>query len=415
MFERDLAVQSAIDFEGKPLSNENLAKIPSSGCDYVATYNEWLAIGQAQGMFHAQEDKVCTGSVPDEYFDLPDEARRVFMRRVCEKLQKKLTHSIPQEMRTTGSTVLLLFTNGDVVDIGYLGDSEVFLIVEESGKPRQCHFLNAFQHNSMNPVEKERIERAGGVIKPGKDGWPRVQGQLIPTRGIGNNDINGLHDNNKIIDREPTCVIEPIDHEGNKTIHLIAATDGLTAKARSKAHDDYIKEKLGALNGKPAKQQLLDLLKEVKKDGTADDVTAALLKISKGMKPVFLAEFDSHFGPVVAAKAIEEITTILNDELPDLVNYYKDDHTTQGSNSSQEATPSLPLGEDCPAKPVATTPKPAAAGADPARDNISQKALARHNAVVFSLGKKRTEPEEDSEEEDSKLKREKFGKGSPPR
>lgn len=399
MFERDLTVQSAIDFEGKPLSKEDSTKIPIGGCDYIATYNEHLAVGQVKGLRHPQEDMITQGSVPKLYFEQATDIRRAFIHKVCEKLQTKLSHSVP-EIWDSGTTALFLFTNGEVIDIGYLGDSEVFLWVEEPGKQTQCHLLNTFLHHATHPDERRRIEAAGGVVEPGKDGLERLQRQLMVTRGIGNNKINGLNDAKKILGREPTFISEQITHGVNQTIRVIAATDGLTATVPVDAHATYIEAKLDKLTGKSPEQQVRKLLKAVKKDGSADDVTAAILKLTKGMRPIFLAEFDSHWGSKVAVKATEVITEILNEEFAQITSYKDDQTASVGSLSSQERSPMLPDDEKLLGTPVTTPQKPAAAGPDPTREEISRRVLVRNNALVFRLGKRGIDQEQESEQED---------------
>ena len=85
----------------------------------------------------------------------------------------------------TTATVCLLRNNVELV-VGWVGDSRALMC--RSGKVvRLMH-----DHKPRDPVERKRIEQAGGVISEPTGGPQRVAGKLDMTRSIGDVELKAI-------------------------------------------------------------------------------------------------------------------------------------------------------------------------------------------------------------------------------
>lgn len=396
MFTRFVDISVCFSIEGKSLPEKDLEKVYTSQVDYVAVLNRNLYLAQVKGEKSTlQEDRVMAGMLPSTYYEQNEGVRHSVLRNCFFTMQQTLTRISERKMFDRGSTALLACTDGNRIDVSYLGDSLAILITVANDKNIRCKLLNPFFHHASNPEEKQRIVNAGGKVT-NESGCERIDGKLMVSRALGNNRFNYPDETKNIVSREATCLSMEITLKEGERTFLLVASDGLTAGSRI-PEEDYVTELLMKYIDAAFPQCLGKILDHASKvDQSKDDISVACIELSKGMTPTYTALFDGHGGPEISDLAHSLVDSILTQEYNMFLNILSQRDPRGGSCStspSPELDKTLPMEEDDPAEIVSGELSSAREAAkDPLPTGFS---LKRAGAFYMVLPKRLKDPDDE--------------------
>lgn len=150
-----------------------------------------------------------------------------------------------------GCTAVVALLEGNSLYVANAGDSRAVLCRGGTAVPL------SFDHKPSHPVEKERIESAGGFIS-NFGGMSRVNGNLNLSRAIGDLRYKtnmDLHPKAQIITAEPDIEQTTLEH-GDE--FLVLACDGIWDVMTNQQVVDFVRQ--GLQNGKSCKDVASDIL-----------------------------------------------------------------------------------------------------------------------------------------------------------
>ena len=242
--------------------------------------------------------------------------------------------SILSHCNNSGSTAVTAYidTEKNTVTVAGIGDSRAVLV-------RNNSILATTDHNPKRPKELERITKAGGLISPADDAFPRYLSgysgeRLAMTRVFGNKDYKKGEYKLRGLVANPE--IAHIKYEDTDNVFLILATDGLwdvvsnqdaadivasTLNSYISSKTDVIYQPFEAGNNEAVVLAARKLRNKAYKLGSKDNISVLVAVINQWHDSAFAFNFTSE-------KPFETIDTIpiasKIEEAPSSPNYYED-------------------------------------------------------------------------------------------
>jgi serine/threonine protein phosphatase PrpC len=195
-------------------------------------------------------------------------------------------------------TVAIL-TKDHALTIGHLGDSPVVLYVVDAEKKVRAQLLNKM-HKPNEPIEKARIEAAGGFVSRG-----RVDGMLAISRAFGDHDLGDkVSKNPEITQITLSDYVKP----GEKA-YLCVSCDGLYEGEIPENHFAQIIQQALEKGEKNIANKMKDYAMY---RGSGDNISVMLAELPDALtKSIALGVCDGHGGSLTAKQASAALQEVI--------------------------------------------------------------------------------------------------------